>query len=327
MSSSSSDASAASAVVAGAGGLPKVVATHSSGARVEVYLHGATVTSYVLPTGQDLLFVSSKAVFDGVKAIRGGIPIAFPQFAAQGPLPMHGVARTATWTLDAVGDGSVTLSLADTEATRAVWPHAFKLVYRVSFDGTALGTALEVHNPSSSPAPFPFEALLHTYLATGEGRAADAVHVAGLAGARYLDKPSGGAACEQGPGESFPLAGAEVDRIYTLPATNEVTVTGTRIGGGAGGEGAGAAAVTAVRVQRRAGVRDAAPALKQVVEAVPVDVVVWNAGPAKCASIADFGPDDWRSYVCIEPGRVSAPYVLAPGKVFTLTQTLVPVLE
>lgn len=41
-----------------------------------IYLHGATVTSWKVD-GKELLFLSSKAVLNGSKAIRGGIPIVF----------------------------------------------------------------------------------------------------------------------------------------------------------------------------------------------------------------------------------------------------------
>lgn len=45
--------------------------------------------------------------------------------------PAHGFARTSLWTLDGVsdhGDGTlVHLSLRDTDASRALWPHAFEL--------------------------------------------------------------------------------------------------------------------------------------------------------------------------------------------------------
>jgi glucose-6-phosphate 1-epimerase len=49
----------------GRGGLPRVVVTHHSGAQLEVYLHGATITSFRTPAGQELLFTSTEAVFDG----------------------------------------------------------------------------------------------------------------------------------------------------------------------------------------------------------------------------------------------------------------------
>lgn len=76
--------SGAGETVPGEGGLPKVIVHHDSGATAEVYLYGGQLMSYKTPNGQEVLFRSSKAVYDGKKAMRGGIPICFPQFAAQG---------------------------------------------------------------------------------------------------------------------------------------------------------------------------------------------------------------------------------------------------
>ena len=123
--------------------LPTVRVEHPSGAVLELTTFGAHVTSFTTSAGQALLFLSSKAALDGSKPIRGGIPIAFPQFAAQGPLPMHGFARTSIWTLDSVGDGTAQLSLRDSDATRALWPHAFRLVYNIAFDDGGLSTTLQ----------------------------------------------------------------------------------------------------------------------------------------------------------------------------------------
>ena len=39
--------------------------------------------------------MSKKSVFDGKKAIRGGIPFVFPIFGASNILPQHGFARIA----------------------------------------------------------------------------------------------------------------------------------------------------------------------------------------------------------------------------------------
>ena len=69
-----------------------VVVTAADGARFEAYLHGAHVTSWCAAgDGSDRLFLSSAARFEDGLAIRGGIPVCFPQFADQGPLPMHGL--------------------------------------------------------------------------------------------------------------------------------------------------------------------------------------------------------------------------------------------
>jgi glucose-6-phosphate 1-epimerase len=40
--------------------------------------------------GKEKLFLSSKAILNGTKAIRGGIPLVFPQFGP-GVLQQHGI--------------------------------------------------------------------------------------------------------------------------------------------------------------------------------------------------------------------------------------------
>lgn len=195
----------------GQGGMDRAVITHSSGSTLEVYLYGGCITSFKTAAGQELFFVSTKAVFDGVKPIRGGVPIAFPQFASQGPLPQHGFARNSLWKLDETGNGHAVLSLRDTEATRGVWPHSFVLRLRILFDDNHLTTHLDIENPSGAPAPFAWEALQHSYFAIGQD-AISSVRVCGLKGVTFLSKPDGGAAFVE-ESDAIQLAG-EVDRIY-----------------------------------------------------------------------------------------------------------------
>jgi len=284
----------------GRGGLPRVVATHAAtGAALEVYLHGAHVTSFS-HAGAELLYVSAAAAFDGARPIRGGIPVAFPQFAAQGPLPMHGFARTRPWALASVGDGRVVLELRDDAETRALWPHAFAATYALDFAGPRLAATLSVRNVGA--APFAFEALLHAYLELGAGALAPGaapVRVEGTEGRAYADKPSGGARLEQ-PRAPLALAG-EVDRVYGAPA------------------GAPARGVVTVRGAARAtrvtfGARGARGA------AAPADVVVWNPGAARAAGIADLEAGGWERFVCVEPGVVADATrpTLAPGEEFAL---------
>ncbi|OJD21192.1 hypothetical protein ACJ73_07469, partial [Blastomyces percursus] len=56
----------------------KVQASLASGESVTVNLLGATVVSWKLANGEEQLFLSQKAVLDGSKPIRGGIPLVFP---------------------------------------------------------------------------------------------------------------------------------------------------------------------------------------------------------------------------------------------------------
>ena len=55
----------------------RVKATLPTGDSVEILLHGATILSWQ-SRGRENLWLSEKAVLDGSKAVRGGIPIVFP---------------------------------------------------------------------------------------------------------------------------------------------------------------------------------------------------------------------------------------------------------
>lgn len=56
----------------------RVTATLPTGESVEILLHGATVISWKDAKGDEKLWLSEKAVLDGSKAVRGGIPLVFP---------------------------------------------------------------------------------------------------------------------------------------------------------------------------------------------------------------------------------------------------------
>merc|ERR1719221_1140621 len=99
-----------------------VVLRHPNGDSAEIYLYGATVTSYIT-RGQDWIFVSPGAIFDGKKAIRGGVPVVFPQFGQPDKaMPQHGVARSNLWTVKSCEDAKeysrAVFTLTDNEETR-----------------------------------------------------------------------------------------------------------------------------------------------------------------------------------------------------------------
>ena len=118
-----------------------ITVSHASGTTATIHLYGATVTSLKLPSGKEVLFTSSKAVFDESKPIRGGIPLVFPQFGP-GELPNHGFARTSKWTVISNEGGVAVLDLKDSDATRSIWDHRFTLVYTVTVTDKGIQTAL-----------------------------------------------------------------------------------------------------------------------------------------------------------------------------------------
>ena len=82
--------------------------------------------------------MSSLAKLDGSKAVRGGIPIVFPQFGRPDErMAQHGFARNNLWKLaDSVdstsgfngSDGAVcTMVLTEQTATHPAWPYKYSL--------------------------------------------------------------------------------------------------------------------------------------------------------------------------------------------------------
>lgn len=150
------------------GQLPAIRITAPDGATAVVTLYGAHLVSWHGADGGERMFLSRRSALDGSRAIRGGVPVIFPQFAEQGAGMRHGFARVSTWRLEESGveNGAAWavfgLNEADLPpALAGAWPHRFALQLRVAVRANELIMALNVSNTGA--APFPFAAALHTY--------------------------------------------------------------------------------------------------------------------------------------------------------------------
>jgi glucose-6-phosphate 1-epimerase len=273
----------------GVGGLPMTTLCAADGASADIYLDGAHVTSWrPAPDDEERLFLSARSAFGDGTAIRGGIPVIFPQFAAEGPLPRHGFARTSLWSLDDVqqhegGDAAASFVLTESPTTRTVWAAEFRLTLTVRVSGARLQLVLGVENTGASP--FAFTCALHTYLRVSD--IAD-VEVLGLQGARYRESSApkllrvdnDGALRVRGP----------LDRVY-VNAPRSVT-------------------------------------LREPHRALGVDMmdfsdmVLWNPGADAARALPDMEPDGERRMLCIEAAVVQKPIRLASGGRWHGTQTL-----
>ena len=195
----------------GVNGLPKVILSSSDGARAEIYLHGAHVTSWRPAGGEEQLYLSAASEFRDGAAIRGGVPVVFPQFSSWGPLPKHGFARNRAWELISVENGTARFHLRDSEATRAIWPHAFLAEYAVTVREQQLIMELTIINHSEQP--FNFTAALHTYLRVDD---IAATRVENLGGLKYFDAVLKQEAVQAEAAVAFP---GEIDRVYFDPQT------------------------------------------------------------------------------------------------------------
>jgi glucose-6-phosphate 1-epimerase len=279
------------AVRLGVGGMPMTTLRSADGASADVYLHGAHVTSWrPTPGEEERLFLSARSAFEPGTAIRGGIPVIFPQFAAEGPLPRHGFARTSLWSLDDVrqhddGAAAATFVLGASPATRAIWPAEFRLTLTVQVSGASLTLTLGVEN--NGAAPFSFTGALHSYLRVRD--VADA-QVLGLQGVRYRESSAPAVLRVDDDPALRITGGVLLDRVY-VDAPRAVTL--------------------------REPHRTLAVGMKDF-----TDVVVWNPGADAARKLADMEPDGECSMLCIEAAVVQKPVTLPSGARWAGTQTL-----
>lgn len=274
---------------------------------VEVYLFGATLTSWV-HQGRERIFVSPTAIWNGVKAIRGGIPVVFPQFGQPDTtMAQHGFARNQVWSVvshDRTAEGAtLVLSLRESEESMRVWPHAFQLTYTVRVTSSSLHCELAIHNTGS--AAFKCHSLLHTYL-TVKSSAAEDMRVDGLTGFSFKDKTRGNAVfVDDAPAITV---ASEVDRVYIDGSNGHIgtVVVHDRIGG------------DAMAVSKGAVIRSADGSEHPA----PADVVVWNPWSERAATIADLAPGSYERYVCIEPGTVADYVSVDANDTLVLSQEL-----
>ncbi|KAJ3368776.1 hypothetical protein HDU91_000292 [Kappamyces sp. JEL0680] len=282
-----------------------ITVLYGQGTSCDIHLYGATITSWKCG-GEERLFTSSTALLDGSKAIRGGIPLVFPQFGPAAlpgheSLPQHGFARVG---LPNPVDDEEKISVSFTLGADAIpkqqaqtWPHSFALVYTVTLCSNTLTTALEVKNCDS--VSWPFTALLHTYARV---RSIRTTHVQGLTGYHFQDNEPEKSDGTKGPSDRFakkemrPSVTVQklVDRVYR-DVKNPLISISTGVGSG-------------IVISKSASLPD---------------VVVWNPWEENALKMADMGPGEWKEFVCVEAGSVSEAVVLEPGQLWTGSQTLV----
>mmetsp|Transcript_15539 Transcript_15539/g.41792 ORF Transcript_15539/g.41792 Transcript_15539/m.41792 type:complete len:285 (+) Transcript_15539:190-1044(+) len=246
-----------------------VVELSAGTSRASVHAFGAHVTKYCVDD-VDVLFLSKRAVLDRSKAIRGGIPVCWPQFGPHGPLNQHGFARTTVWTLrsrEATTESAVCeFELHDTEESRKVWPYRFKVSLKVSLSNKALAIDWLVENASDAES-FEMSGALHSYFAVND------IHKVSVGrfepGSSFVDDLDNFTVKKND--QSTVSIDAEFDRVY-LASSNQVDIVED--------------GVRTIHMQKS----DSLP-----------DAVVWNPWEHKAKGMSDFGDEEYKSMVCVEP--------------------------
>ncbi|KAJ7549723.1 hypothetical protein O6H91_07G065100 [Diphasiastrum complanatum] len=267
-------------VVKSSDGMDKVILKEPRGSTVQV-------TSWKNERAEELLFMSSKAIFKPPKAIRGGIPVCFPQFSNIGTLEQHGFARNRFWSIDpdppplpasSIKKAVIDLLLKPNEDDLRIWPHIFELRLRVALaPGGDLTLTSRVRNTDSKPLTFAFA--FHTYLSVSD---ISEVRVEGLETLDYLDNLSERERfTEQGDALTFD---SEVDRIYLSTPTKIAIIDHEK---------------KRTFVLKKDGLPDA---------------VVWNPWEKRAKAITDLGDDDYKHMLCVEAAAIGKPITLKPGE-------------
>jgi glucose-6-phosphate 1-epimerase len=278
-------------ILPGNNGLPKIqIATPAASA--EIYLHGAQLTSWHPATSsKEVIFLSQQSHWETGKAIRGGIPICFPWFRAKSDnpkAPSHGVVRTKAWHLESLTEESdgviVTLATESDEQSRQWWPHAYRIVHRITI-GQQLKLELTVTNTGSDP--FQFEEALHTY-----NRVADAtkISIIGLDSVSFLDNRDNNREKVQAGDAHFTQ---QTDNAY-LNTQHAVDIVDPLLH-------------RRIRLEKQQS----------------ATTVVWNPWQDGAATLADLGDAEWQQMACVEASNIlTSAITLPPGEQHTMTATI-----
>ncbi|KAL5989244.1 hypothetical protein ACLOJK_010134 [Asimina triloba] len=254
--------------------------------------HGGTIAgkNYCSPAVR-CGFVALHAIFKPPKAMRGGIPICFPQFGNCGSLEQHGFARNKIWIIDEdppplqptdyIGKSAIDLLLKPSEEDLKFWPHCFEFRLRValSLNGDLTMTS-RIRNLDNKPFSFSFA--YHAYFSVSD---ISEVRIEGLETLDYLDN-----LCqrerftEQGDAITFE---SEVDRVY-LSSPNVIAVLDHE--------------KKRTFVIRKEGLPDA---------------VVWNPWEKKSKSMVDLGDEEYKQMLCVDGAAIEKPITLRPGEEWT----------
>ena len=263
-------------------------------AQAAITLHGAHVLSFQPHSQQPVLWLSEHSHYKIGRAIRGGIPICWPWFAAHpsdSSKPNHGLARTTVWMVsgsEARADGStqLRLKLHDSAETGTLWPHAFRLELAVTV-GSTLQVDLNIYNLGNEP--FVFTSALHTYFNVSD---IAKVSILGLENMAYLDKVDQ----DKRKTQLGPIAiTAETDRIY-LETTGDCFIVDS------GWQ-------RQIRVAKQ-GSRT---------------TVVWNPWIEKSRRMSDFGDEEYHGMVCVETTNAADDVVTVAAGGAHLLRTIIGV--
>ena len=257
-----------------------------NGDSVFVAQQGAHVLSWQAQS-KERLFLSPQSVCDGTTAIRGGIPVCFPQFNQRGNLPKHGFARNLPWRLvpERSQGAEKVFELSANEHTLTLWPFQFKAFLTVKLSPNSLQISLSVEN--QGPQSLSFSGALHTYIAVD--------HIAQVSLQGQANQPEWDAVKDTHQTCADQLRfEAEFDRVYDANTRTQPTWT----------------------------LQDGDASLQISQSESWGQSVVWNPGADKCAQLNDMPANGYQRMLCVEAARVTSSIEVPPAQTWVGWQLL-----
>lgn len=255
----------------------EVIDIENQFATAKITTHGASVLSFI-PKGQhELLWVSDEAVYDGSKAVRGGIPVCWPWFgqARHSHLPAHGFVRNIVWQVDKIesfdaGETRVVLRCESNDETMAIWPHEFELTLCIEV-GPTLILNLTTHNLSDTTLSL--TEAFHTYFNVDP----QGLEIKGLVKSTHLDTLIEDAVAE-----------TQTEVLVLEPPRDSVYLNQP-------------GNVFLIDVHNKRQIK--------IAKRNADSSVVWNPGAEIVKGFSDINDQAWSEFVCVESGNVLDNYI------------------
>lgn len=248
-----------------------------------ISLYGGHILSFKPHGSEDLLFISSKAMFIVGEAIRGGIPVCFPWFnvnPANPSLPKHGFARISKWNMEKAeqlltGETRVIISLSDSEESRKLWDLKFRVELEI-----VVGKTLQIkwQTENLDEKEFVFTQALHTYFNIGN---INNIIIKGLENQSYMETIISEDPFD-GEKDSIVIS-RQLDRGY-LNSTTDCEIVDNKLN-------------RKIHISKKGS----------------LSTVVWNPWKELSEKIEDLGDEDYLSFVCVESANThSHPVTVQP---------------
>ena len=247
--------------------------TCNDGSYIKVSKYGGQLLSWCNSQHEDRMYLSEKAVYETGVAIRGGVPICFPQFGKLGSLKQHGFLRTSLFQVVEQYNGFLRMRFISNGIEHIDYPFSFICDICIHFNNSELKISLDINNKSKQNLEF--TCALHSYFSTN----LPSTTLQGLNNLSYDDKIKNTTNTEI---NQQLIINETIDRIY-YGLNNETLILNT---------GSKALHISNEGFE---------------------DVVIWNPFLEGNANMKDLGEADYKKFVCVEAAQIKNKIVLPPN--------------